>query len=158
MTGSALVKDYRELVKSKLVTTAVINELSLKDISPSQLAGMISVGLKSDTRVIQISILDTNPERAMDIANKIGEVFKSKVVELMKADNVEIVDKAQKPSVPVSPRPYHNMSMALFIGFIIGIGVAFLLEYLDDTIKTSDDVEKQLGLAVLGTIPVFNLK
>lgn len=158
MTGSALVKDYRELVKSKLVTTAVIEELNLKGITASRLAGMIDVSLKNDTRIIQISVSDTNPKRAKDIANKIAEVFKSKVVELMKADNVEIIDYAQEPKGPYSPNHFNNIGIALIIGIILGIGIEFLLEYLDDRIRTAEDVEKRLELTVLATIPVFSLK
>jgi len=158
MTGSALVKDYRELVKSKLITTAVIEELGLKGISASHLAGMIDVSLKNDTRIIQISVSDTNPTRAKNIANKIAEVFKSKVVELMKADNVEIIDYAQQPKAPYSPNHYNNIGIALIVGIILGIGMAFLLEYFDDRIRTAEDVEKRLELTVLATIPVFSLK
>ena len=158
MVGQLLVKDYRELVRSRTVTSSVIEQLGLKGFTPERLANMISVNSKNDTRIIEIKVQDTNPVRARDIADKVGEVFIAKVVELMKVENVSIVDKAQIPKMPVKPQPSLNIAAAFLGGLMAAVGLIFLLDYLDDTIKTSADVEKYLGLPVLGTIPVFNIK
>ncbi|MCR4435375.1 MAG: Wzz/FepE/Etk N-terminal domain-containing protein [Clostridiales bacterium] len=158
MTGQYLVKDYRELVKSRTVTSTVIQELGIKDLTLEDLASNISVNSKNDTRIIEIKVQDKDPQRAAQLADKVGEVFINKVVDLMKVENVSIVDRAQTSSEPVKPRPGVNIAVAFFAGLMAAVGIAFLMEYLDDTIKTSEDIEKYLDLTVLGTIPVFNIK
>lgn len=158
MVGQQLVKDYRELVKSRTVTSAVIDELKIRDISPESLAGHISVNSKNETRLIEIKVQDGDPQRASNIADKVGEVFINKVIDLMKVENVSVVDRAQTSGKPIKPRPMINIAIAFFTGLLAALGIVFLLEYLDDTIKSPEDVEKYLGLTVLGTIPVFNLK
>jgi len=158
MVGQFLVKDYRELVKSRTVTGTVIKELKLEGMTPEALAGKISVNSKNDTRIIEVRVQDKIPERARDIADKVGEVFIGRVVELMKVENVNIVDKAQVPSKPVKPKAVINIAIAFFAGLAAAVGIVFFIEYLDDTIKTSEDVEKYLGLTVLGTIPEFSIE
>lgn len=158
MAGQSLVKDYRELIKSRLVTTETIKDLGLKGISSETLAERISVNSKNDTRIIEIKVQDTQPERARDIADKLAEVFIDKVIELMKVDTVGIVDKAILPARPIKPRPAINILITAFSGIITSLGIIFLLEYLDDTVKTAEDVEKQLGITVLGTIPALEMK
>ena len=66
---------------------------------------------------------------------------------------VEVVDPAEPTSVPVSPNLFFNILVGIIAGIVAGIGLAFFLEYLDTSIKTVDDVEKYLGLPVLGAIP-----
>lgn len=158
MVGQMLVKDYRELIKSRTVTKSVINDFKLKDLTPEMLADEVSVNAKNDTRIIEIKVQDTDPVRAERLADKIGEVFISKVMELMKVENVSVVDKAQASKVPVKPRPLINITIAFLAGLLAAVGIIFLVEYMDDTIKTSEDVEKHLGLTVLGIIPVFNIE
>lgn len=158
LAGQQLVKDYREIIKSRTITSAVIESLKLEDMSPEELADKISVNSKNDTRIIEIRVQDGNAERAKEIADKTAEVFKEKVLELMKVENVNIVDRAHTAKEPVKPRPIINVALSLAAGFLAAVGIVFLLEYLDDTIKSAEDIEKYLGLNVLGTIPVFNLK
>lgn len=155
MLGTQLVKDYRELVISRMISNTVINELGLKDISAEQLSSKLTVTSKNDTRVIQISTMDEQPQLAMDITNKVAEIFKTKVVEIMKVENVQVIDKAELPVKPVKPNKLMYMALALIIGIALGALIIFFIEYLDDSIKTPDDVAKYLDLPVIGTIPVF---
>ena len=76
----------------------------------------------------------------------------------MKVDTVEVFDRAITPESPVGPNPTINMAAAFFIGILTAAGLIFLLDYLDNTIKTTEDVEKYMGLPVLGIIPEFNIK
>lgn len=155
MLGSQLVKDYREIAKSKLVVSAVIKELGLKDITADQLSGKIDVSLKNDTRVIQITVQDTDPKMAMDVANKVADVFLVKAVDIMQVENVKVIDVAELPKTPVKPNKKMNVAIAFVLGLMVGAGIIFLLEYLDDTVKTPEDVKKYVDLPVIGTIPVF---
>ncbi len=155
LLNDRLVKDYRELIMSRRITERVITELGLKDMTPATLAPKISVNSKQDTRFIAISVEDENPELARTIADKIAEVFQQQVVEIMKVENVQIIDSAELPKSPMKPNKKMNLAIGGVLGIMLGLGVIFLVEYLDNTIKTPEDIKKYLDLPVIGTIPVF---
>ena len=156
--GASVVLDYREIAKSRLVASTVINELGLTNMSVDQLADRISVEQRTETRVIEISVADTDPNMAMLITNKVAEVFQRKIVDIMQLENVQIIDKAEFPIYPASPNIRVNVTIGLILGFMVGIGIIFLIGYLDDTVKTSEDVKKYVDLPVIGAIPVFESK
>lgn len=156
MLNTQLVNDYRELVKSRMVTSIVLEKLSLKDMTLEQLSEKLNVESKQNTRLIVISAQDEDPVLARDIANTVAEVFMEKVVDIMRVENIQIIDTAEIPEAPVKPNRLMNIAIATLLGFMLSTGIVFLVEYMDDTIKTPDDVQKYLGLSVVGTIPVFN--
>lgn len=149
-----LARTYGEIVKSRKVSGDVISQLKL-DFTPQQLKDKTSVDLVKDTEFITISVTDTDPERAAVIANKMAEVFRIRVMDIMKVDNVQVLDDAIVPTSHIKPRPKLNMAIAGVLGMMISIFVVFLLEYLDSTIKTPEDIEKYLGLSVIGTILIM---
>ncbi|MGB7604377.1 MAG: Wzz/FepE/Etk N-terminal domain-containing protein [Lutisporaceae bacterium] len=155
MSGQ-LVKDYRELAKSRLVSNLVISELGLKDIDTKVITDMLGVNLKSETRIIEITAQHTDPELAKQVANKVADVFKRKSVELIEVDNVQVIDVAETPVNPIKPNKTMNVAIGFVLGLMLGLGIVFMIEYLDNTIKTANDVEKYLGLPVIGTILHFD--
>ncbi len=155
LMGAQLVNDYRELVKSRMVSYRVINELGLEDITATELAKSISVNSVKDTRLIEITAQHPDPQMARKIADKVAEVFSEVVVDVMKIENVQIIDRAVMPNSPVKPNKMMNMAIAAVLGLMLGFGIIFVIEYFDDTLKTPEDVEKYLELPVIGTIPVF---
>lgn len=159
-TGTQLTKDYAELIVSRTVTSQVIAQLDLKnqykdmeDITPDILAGMISVSIKNDTRVISITVTDTSPTRAQDIANAVRVAASAHIYDVMDTESVNVVDYANLPEKAISPNLKKNLAIGFIIGGIIAAGIIFVIYILDDTIKTPDDVEKYLGLSVLASIP-----
>lgn len=149
-----LARTYGEVVKSRKVSEDVISQLKL-DFTPQQLKDKTSVDLVKDTEFITISVTDTDPKQAAVIANKMAEVFRVRVMDIMKVDNVQVLDDAIVPTSHIKPKPKLNMAIAGVLGMMVSIFVVFLLEYLDSTIKTSEDIEKYLGLSVIGTIPMM---
>lgn len=152
LLGQQLVKDYREIAVSRTVLERVIKELNLR-MTPEQLSNMVSVDLKNDTRILMINIESKSPKFAATVANKLAEVFIEAVQRIMKIENVQIVDKAVIPDKPEKPKKLLNIVVAFVLGLMVGVGIAFFIEYLDNTIKTPDDVEKYLELPVLAVIP-----
>jgi len=152
LLGQQLVKDYREIAASRTVLEKVIKELNL-NMKPEELSKMVSVSLKNDTRILMINIESKDPKFAAVIANKLSEVFIEAVQKIMKIENVQIVDKAVVPTNPEKPKKLLNIAIAFVLGLMVSIGIAFFIEYLDNTIKTPDDVEKYLELPVLAVIP-----
>ncbi|MBC7765577.1 MAG: lipopolysaccharide biosynthesis protein [Hyphomonadaceae bacterium] len=155
LISAQLVKDYRELVMSRSVAEAVIEELKLEHITSTQVSRKLGVSLVGETRFIQISAEDKDPDMAMRLANAAGTQVKQRATEFMKVDNVQIIDKAIVNPAPIKPRKQLNVLFSFFVGLVIGVGVVVLIEYLDNTIKTPDDVEKYLGVPTIGTIPLF---
>ncbi len=149
-----LVSTYGEIVKMRVVADKVIENLNLP-ISYGQFGSKVSVNLVKDTEIIKLKVVDGDPELASKIANETAKVFMNSVKEIMLVENVQVIDKAQTPFKPISPRPMLNMAIAGVLGLMLGVFLTFLLEFLDNTIKTSSDIEKHLGLAVIGTIPLF---
>lgn len=163
LVGQSLVKDYRELAKSRTIAKNVVDQLKLEGkapagLEPKELSKKISVSLRGDTRVIEIRAEDQNPANAVIYADKVAEVFKIKAKELMKVENVEIIDLAAYPDKPVRPKRTQNIIIAFFLGLMAGIGAIFFLEYIDNTVKTPEDVTKYLELPVIGTIPILEME
>ncbi|SHK76108.1 YveK family protein [Desulforamulus aeronauticus] len=152
LTANQLVKTYSQLAKSRSVVEKVI-EFEKLNVTHEQLSKNIDVKPVKDTQLIQITVEDTNPERAAMLANTTAAVFMGKVVEIMKVGNVNIIDNAVAPESPVKPNKKLNIVVAGVIGLMIALGLVFLLEFLDRTIKNGDDVQRHLGLPVLGVIP-----
>ncbi len=152
LLNQKLVSTYGELVKSRTVVDKVIGNLNL-DMNYNTFTNKVSVNLVKDTEIIKIQVTDHDPYLAADIANETAKVFMDTVKEIMKVENVQVIDDAQPSLIPVKPKPKLNMAIAGVLGLMIGVFFSFLVEYLDNTIKSEEDVERHLGLAVLGGIP-----
>ncbi|MGB4449271.1 MAG: Wzz/FepE/Etk N-terminal domain-containing protein [Tepidanaerobacteraceae bacterium] len=151
-TNRLLVSTYREIAKSRTVLEEVIKDLNL-DISIGQLREKVDVTLVKDTEIIQIKVQDHDPETAANLANTIASAFSKQVIRIMNVENVQVLDEAIPQLSPVKPKKTMNIAISLVLGAMLGIFVAFILEFLDTSIKTPEDVEKYLGLPVIGTIP-----
>ncbi|PPA70295.1 YveK family protein [Jeotgalibacillus proteolyticus] len=148
-----LINTYNVIIKSARILDKVSDEMD-GQFTAGQLNEKITVQTERDSQVVNLSVQDPDPYVAADIANKTAAVFQEDVVGLMSVDNVNVLTPAVvTPSQsPVSPQPFLNMAIALVVGLMVGVGVAFLLEYLDNTIKTEQDIEKTLDLPILGVI------
>lgn len=151
-TTQQLAVTYGEIIKSRKVLDDVIKNLDL-DESYSQLSGKISVSTVSDTQIIKVSVQDTNKSNAAKIANEIPKVFANEAIRIADANGVEVIDKAQTPVNPVSPNKKMNILIAGLLGVMIGLFIIFIIEFLNTKIKTPQDIEKELGLPLLGVIP-----
>ncbi len=152
-TNVQLINTYNDIITSPAILDKVIKELKL-DESAQSLSGQIQVTSAQDSQVAQIVVQDTSAKRAADIANTTASVFQKQVPKLMNVDNVKVLSKAalgEKPS-PVKPQPLLNVAIAIVVGLMVGVGLSFLLEYLDNTLKTEQDIENILELPVMGVI------
>lgn len=155
--GANLILDYRELSKSKLVAREVLDDVGLQNISADSLAERIEVTQKNESRVIQISVSDTDPQVAMELTNKVAEIFQKNIIKIMQVENIQVIDKAEIEENPISPNKKMNYIIGIILGFIVAIAVILLTKYLDNTIKTAEDVKEHLDLPVIGDIPLFHL-
>lgn len=147
-----LVATYSQIVKSERIADAVIKKLDL-DLTAAQLNSKVSVSQLGDTEILKITVKDEDPELAALIANTESEVFQKEINEMMEVDNVSTIDVAKVPESPVSPNKMMNIAIATVLGMMVSVGLVFVLEFLDRTYKTPTDIERHLGLPVLGAIP-----
>lgn len=155
--GSQLSKDYVVLAKSRSVVETVISEMGL-NMTYGTFLNNLSVATVADSRMMSITYTDTNPYLAKDIADKICEVVMVRIQEVMQVDSVKVVDAANLPKRPVGPQTLRNTLLAAFLGAFLVMGIITVRFLLDDRIKTSEDVERYLGISVLGTIPLNSAK
>jgi len=156
-TNIQLINTYSVIIKSAAILNDVRNDLKL-DMSVAELNNKISVESAQNSQVMTVSVTDSDPALALKIANTTAEIFEKQIKKLMKVDNVSILPLAddQENQSPVSPNPPLNIAIAAVVGLMIGVGLAFLLEYLDNTVKTEQDIEKLLELPVLGAITTID--
>lgn len=150
--GSYLVNDYKEVITSNEVLSSVIDQENLT-LSTSELSNMISVSIPTDTRVISISVEDTDAQEASDIANSIREVAAEKIKSVTKVDDVTTLEAAEVASKPSSPNIKRNAALGALAGGFLAIVGILVLEVLDDRVRRPEDVEEVLGMTLLGVVP-----
>ena len=150
--NSRLITTYAAIAKTEPILGEVRENLSF-DTSVGYLKSVIGVSLLGETEIIQVNVQGTSPERITEIANTFSEVFTVEIAELMKIDNVRILEKAYVPNYPFSPNIRLNVVLGGTVGIMIAVFLIFLIEMFDHSIKTPEDVTKLLGLPVLGFIP-----
>lgn len=153
--NTKLVNSYSVLCKSEKVLTQVEEKLNI-DPGKKDLSEMIAVSAKSDTDIINISVTDTSPQFAQEVANTLVDVFQQEVMNIMKMDNVQVIDYATVPTVPSSPNVMLNTAVAGILGLILGLIIAVLRYILDDTVKDVDSITEIMDVPVIGSIPKFN--
>lgn len=147
-----LVNTYSEIIKSRSISEAVLKKLDL-DLTPEELSGKITVSKVNDTEIIRVNVNDADPEMAALIANTVSDVFKKEIKNIMEIDNVSTIDTAKASEAPVKPNKMMNVAIAGVLGVMVSVGLVFVLEFLDRTYKTPADVERHLGLPIIGAIP-----
>ena len=152
--NSKLVSTYSKLVKSDKVVRTVISNLSLK-MEESTLKKIVSVTAAEDTEFIEVSVKYEDPALATKIANEIAKVFIENVKEFYGVENVHVVDAAEVPQAPYNINHVKDIIIFAFIGIVVAVMYVFVLNMLDTTIKSEEDIEKISGLTVLAVIPLY---
>lgn len=150
--NKALISTYSEIVKSKGIADQVIKNLSL-NMGYEEFSKKVSIEPVKDTQIISVNVVDSVPTRAMDIANETANIFKSSIGDIMKVDNVQILDGATIPVEPVSPNVSKNTVVGAIIGLVLGIIISMFKELYDISIKSAEEVEEYLNLPVIGVLP-----
>ena len=156
--NSKLVSTYSEIMKSKSVLMQVVNDLGVENLTEEDIRNSISVKARENTEVIEIIIKNLDPNLAAQIANKTAEVFSEKIVEMYNISNIYILDRAEPNEVPSNINHMKDIVIFAFIGMVISVGFVLIINMLDTTIKTEQDVENATGLLVLSSIPNYEVE
>ena len=154
----SLAVTYAKIITSRAVLQDTIDTLRLPE-TVKQLTGMTTVQVEGETEIIAVSVKDKDAIRAANIANTIANSFITQLPTLVnRVENVSVIDRAVPVTDQVSPRPLLNIAVAFVASLMLGVLLAFLVDYFDDTVKTSDDIKKLFGLRVLAVVPDMNAK
>ena len=148
-----LLQTYAETIKTNEVVQAAINSTNNTDLTVKDVKECLTVTPITDTQILQIKYQNNDPEVARSIIENITNEFVILSKELVPNGNVRVIEAVQLPEDPVAPNKKMNIAIAFLLGLMVSVGLVFLLEYLDNTYKNKDQLEKELGIPVLGAIP-----
>ncbi len=137
--GSELTSDYIKVFEMWEVHEKVISNLDL-DYTYTDMASMLSVTNTSDTRMLDITVTNPDPEEAAAIANEYADVGAKYISEKMKTDEPTLMSSARVPENPFSPNKAKNILLGFVVGFVLACAVVVLRTMLDDTYKSADDI------------------
>ena len=152
-----LATTYGEIAKSELVLNQVIDNLDLS-INVKDLSRNLTVKPVEDTSILSVTVKDLDAGQAARIANEIADVFSEEVAKIYKLDNVSQLSIAKVPSTPANNTLIRDVILAFAVAVAAVGGFAFLRFYLDDTVKNTDETEKNYGLIRTGLICRNNMK
>ncbi|WP_082452035.1 YveK family protein [Paenibacillus ihuae] len=155
-TNIQLINTYKEIIKTPAILDVVAKDYPQFNTTAEELLKKVNVSSVNNTQVMTLVVRDNSYQRAAEIVNAISLVFKQEIPSLFNVQNVSILNEAKlNPTVapgPVEPNVVMNLAIAFIVSLMIGLGIAFLLEYMDDTLKTEEDIEKYLGLPTIAMI------
>ncbi len=149
-----LVDTYKEIIKTPAIMDKVVQRYPELNLSTEQLISMIQVSALNRTQVMTIDTVDYSYERAANIVNAVAQVVKTEIPKIMKVNNVEILNVADlnDQPLPLNQKTNQLIVISFAVSLIFGIGITFLLEFLDDTLKSEKDIQDVLGLPTLTAI------
>ena len=150
--GTTLTKDYENLLLSYPVLDEVIEEMHL-EMTSAQLAKKIEISNPTDTRILNITVTDTSPGMAADIANTVTKVAIRYLPKTMSTNAPNMAQKARASKIPVSPSVPKYSILGFLIGFILSCAVLSFLYIIDDSIQDAEALEAYFGLVPLTVIP-----
>ena len=148
-----LLQTYAQAIQTKDLVNRAISGLSYDELEASGVVNSLTVTPISSTQILQIKYQSKNPEEAKDVLKSVIDEFIVTAKELVPNGNVRVIEEVELPENPVSPNKKMNIAIAFLLGLMVSGGLVFLLEYLDNTYKNKDQLEKELGIPVLGAIP-----
>ena len=151
-----LAPTMAKAVTTRPVAQAVVEQVGMREVSAGALLGNLSAQQDPGTMFIDVSYSASDPNSAQLVVNTVGQVFSEQVSDLSPNVNgvtATVWERATIPESPISPHPIRNGVAALALGILLGAGLAFLLEYLDDSWDSPEEAERISGVSTLGVIP-----
>lgn len=156
--GTQLTQDYRVLCTSRTVMEDVIDKLDLPDMDYLKLRKKITMNNPQNTRILNISVLDTDPARAKQIADAVAECASNYIADIMEQDPPKIIEYGEIPIRRTGPKTGKNTAVGALLALMLMVGMITVSMVTNDSIKTEDDIEKYFDLPVLAVIPEKNAK
>lgn len=147
-----LMKTYAEIAKSTTVAEDSASKAG-ENVTGDYVSKHLTVTPQENTQILDIKIKSHDAKEAYEITNSVSDSFISTALKFTPGANIQLLDKPKMPTIPVKPNKILNIVIAFFVGLMASMGLVFAIEYMDDTIKTEQDVIKYLDLPVIAIIP-----
>ena len=145
-----MISTYKDIITSPTILKDVAKDVG-NGQTVSKLTDEISISSEQNSQVFSVNVKTTDPQEAAKIANITARTFRDKIKSIMSVNNVSVVSKATVNESPVSPRLPLNIAIGFVLGLLAGIGLAFLNEALDKTVK-DEAFLAEAGLTSLGIV------
>jgi len=147
-----LMKTYSEAIKTRDLVGRAIKSAN-SNLTEDEVLEKLTVVTVADTQILQIKINDKDPNMAATMVQAITNEFVTTSKVLVPNGNIKVIESVKVPETPVSPNKKMNIAIASLLGLMVSVGISFLLEFLDNTYKNREQLENELGIPVIGTIP-----
>lgn len=150
-TNLQLINTYSDIITRPVILDHVIEELEM-DISSVDLQDKLTITNENESQMFSLTVTNDNPYDAATIVNTIASVFQEQMPELMNVDNVAILTTGEPDMTPVSPNNVLNLIIGMVLGAMVGVSTAYLIEFLDNTVKDDKFIIDEIGWASLGRV------
>jgi len=150
--GSQLTKDYSMLITSRSVLEEVLDNLGL-DMGYGALKGNVSINNPDETRILQITVTNPDPQLAKELADELAAVSSEYIGDKMEVVPPKIIEEAEVPAAQTSPSMSRNVMLGALAGLVLSAGVVILMTVMNDSIRSEDDIERYLNIPTLASIP-----
>ena len=150
-TNVQMINTYKDIIKGPVILNEVSDKLK-GDLTTGQLSEKIEIGTQDNSQVFSLTVTDEDPFLAAEIANEIATTFQNEIGNIMNVDNVTIISEAIPNNNQISPNNPLNLVIGLLVGLILGVGAAFLLEFMDTTVRDEQFIINDLGWTNLGSV------
>ncbi|MBQ8208303.1 MAG: hypothetical protein IJZ89_06175 [Clostridia bacterium] len=151
-----LKDDFKILIKSNEVYRQVLTTVGEDPANYKTLGGQISLD-NNETRFVDITVTDKDPVRAKLLVDAFAKVSRKMAIEIMGVEDITIEELGEIPSAPSSPVMSTNIILAVLAGVVISAAIVVLVHMFNDNVRTTEDIEKALGVCVLGSIPDISM-
>lgn len=152
-TGTSLTNDYIVVVKGRPVLEQVIENLGLRETYKS-LSDKVTLNNPSNSRILEITVTDENPMMAKNIADEIANISSAFIAQKMDQEPPTIIQTGYADGSPVSPNILKNTVLGGMLGAMLSMALVVITYLFNDTITGPEDIEKKLGMNMLGTLPL----
>ncbi|MFD2214001.1 YveK family protein [Metabacillus endolithicus] len=149
---SSLMSTLKVIIQDTTVLDKVVKKLNLP-YSPEVLSGKIMVANIGDSQVVTITITDADSKQAAILANSVAETYKEEIPSIMGFNDVKLLSQAKEVPFPINEDKNKPIIFGFVGGIVVSIGIAFLLDSLNNSVRKEHEIEELLGLPVLGTVP-----
>ena len=154
---STNITTLKVIIQDSTVLEKVVQKLNLP-YPAEYLSEKISVGSIENSQVVTIGVVDPDPSQAAIIANTVAETYKDEIPTIMDFKDVRLLSEAKEIPIPINEDQNRTVIIAFIAGIVIGIGLAFLLDSLNNSIRKEYEVEELLGIPVLGSVDKMKKK
>lgn len=147
-----LVLTYQKILTSNTILTAAAESMGV-DLSYSTLLDKVSTEVKDDTEIISVYVVDTDPEFAYEYAQAIAKIAPQYMAQIVEGSSMKIIDYPEFSDKVFKPNYMRFALVGFLIGAVIVMIIIVIRYFLDDTVKSENDIESRLSIPILGVIP-----